>query len=408
MSEVVERNVVINETLFSLVITEEWQGIRAMTAIHTQTHPWRQGGTRFVASGSRTELAHLALGMSEKSKAARVPVDGMKCVIACSSGVPKQSAARAEILAKHIRTVRKYDPLVVFGPDMGCQEDVLDALFGQHDLRDNLTGLSRANGGFDIDKNGFTAMGIIAGLDAIDTSAHARSVAIQGFGAVGANLARMLDPLRYSIAAISNAEGTLHDCSGIEVPRLLHLHIDHGDGALAAYAQTVASSSFSTAPTKLFDYRADILVPAARTSVLALNAEIPHVVDENPETKPVEQLFEAMQPRIIAEAANRPLTPAAECYLSNRGVYVLPDILINCGGLIGCWIERRDRGQLIRGGADYERAYNACISRIQDTVRRNLCPIAAKPERHFCYERGVAAAIVAAGAEEEPMETVAG
>lgn len=76
--------------------------ITARTAIHTTNLPKRLGGVRFVPRGSIEEVAHLAIGMSEKAAAAEVPIDGLKCLIECLDGVPTAVSDRAALVAAHL------------------------------------------------------------------------------------------------------------------------------------------------------------------------------------------------------------------------------------------------------------------------------------------------------------------
>jgi hypothetical protein len=83
---------------------------------------------------------------------------------------------------------------------------------------------------------------------------------------------------------------------------------------------------------------------------------------------------------MVAEAANHPLTPAAEAAFRAAGVTVLPDVLVNGGGFIGCWVEwalRTGGASLadLDGGGQVpseEGAAEYCVSRTRRTVRDNL------------------------------------
>ena len=94
-----------------------------LTGIHQRRHDRRQGGVRFVTVGSLEELAHLAHGMSEKAAAAGIAIDGMKALVICPAGIPESAEERASLLADHIRQAISVDRNLLFGPDMGCQED---------------------------------------------------------------------------------------------------------------------------------------------------------------------------------------------------------------------------------------------------------------------------------------------
>src|ERR1700687_6225252 len=139
-------------------------------------------------------------------------------------------------------------------------------------------------------------------------------VAIQGFGNVGSNAARLLHAAGARVVAVSDVSGAIYDPRGLDVPRLL-----------AYYSETGQVRGFSG--TTLLDNQqllrlpVDVLLPAAMEGqITADNAADIHA-------------------RIIVEGANGPTTPEADEILTQRGTLVVPDILANAGGVVVSYFE---------------------------------------------------------------------
>lgn len=371
------RDVETSDHCLAMLVTTEHGDFTAMTAIHQRQNPRRQGGVRFVERGTLDEVARLAVGMTEKCRAAGVPLDGLKGLIVGPVG-RLDTEGRAELLAEHVRQVSQLEPEVVYGPDMGCPEAVLDQVAERHGLGAKVTGLSRRLGGLDIDGNGLTAVGLQAALQLAPAYQRDCAVAIQGFGAVGANLARLVDADRAKVVAVSNVRGALIEESGLDVAALYALWRHHGEDGLAAYAKRHRRARWYINPSELFEVRADVLVPAARTSALALTKECPALREENPEVRPVEPYLRASGIRLIVEGANHPLSLAAEAWCEAQGALVFPDVLVNCGGMIGCWYEYQHREELLHDPSAYTAALEYCRRFIVERIRVNCGPIVAE------------------------------
>jgi glutamate dehydrogenase (NAD(P)+) len=139
-------------------------------------------------------------------------------------------------------------------------------------------------------------------------------VAIQGFGNVGSWTARILHKMGCRVVAVSDVQGCAYDADGIDVPRLLKHY---------AEAQTVHGfgGCDRIEPSELLTVDCDILIPAAIGGVI--DAEV----------------AERIKAPVVVEAANHPVTPAGDLVLERRGVIVLPDLLVNAGGVIVSYFE---------------------------------------------------------------------
>src|ERR1041384_4693234 len=342
----VSRNRQIDDQKFDLVVETKHGSVTAITAVHKQNFGSHIGGVRFVTDGTQEEVAHLAMCMSKKCAAALIPADGQKSIIICPDGIPDSDDLKAEIIRAHSREVLSRDPCCIFGPDMKVTESVMDLLAGDSDLLNHVTGLSEESGGLSIDKNGHTALGIAHSIAVFCKSKGLTrpSITIQGFGAVGAHLGRLLHKGNMTVVGISTARGALfaQPSCGLPVDVLFEYWQRFDELAPEKYFASLENPSglfFDPNPDRLFTVPTDIFVPAARTRILATAEELETVRTENSSVRDVSEFLADTGVRLIAEAANQPLTPLAEESLECCGVGVLPDYAINCGGLIACYIE---------------------------------------------------------------------
>ncbi len=366
----VERNFQSDSEVFALVVETHHDGAIARTAIHRQDFPRRIGGARFVKNAPGwSEVCHLASTMTEKCLAAMIPADGQKSVVEIGEGARPTTARHAEILVEHVRIVREHDPGIIVGPDMDNAEAVQDLAANAEGLFDHFTGLSEANGGLAIDATGLTAQGVVAAVRACRGGELAEQrVSIQGFGAVGAHTARLLDQLGAKVVAINNKDVLFTDPRGLDVASLYAFFAEHGDDRLRDYRGAQRSERDA-----IFEVPTDIFVPAARTEVLATRDEINRGGLENPDARAVSDFHSATGVGFVVEGANHPLTREAEQWLESKGVTVLPDSIVNCGGLIGCWMEWEVRhGKGLKPIENLENVRKGALERTHATVTNNV------------------------------------
>jgi glutamate dehydrogenase (NAD(P)+) len=374
---IVRRNIKIDEEPFALVVTTYHEGAVATTAIHRNEFGRHIGGARFVEkTGGLSEVGHLSSTMTEKCMAAMIPADGQKTVIVVGPVDAVSEEERAEILIEHVRIVRELDPGIIVGPDMNNPEAVQDRAAEAPGLLDHFTGLSERNRGLSIDTNGYTAHGLVAAVRACidDASLVDQRVSIQGFGAVGAHTARLLAELGAKVVAVNNKDVLLSNPDGLDVPVLFANRLDHGDEGLKRYANDERGLQVSRTPDEIFRVPVDIFVPAGRTDILTMANDLEHVRrTENPDVRDVAEFYAATGVRLVVEGANHPISPDAERWLESRGVRILPDFIVNCGGLIGCWVEWEARHRDgLRPVVDLRRVGHDALERIRETVAENV------------------------------------
>ena len=139
-------------------------------------------------------------------------------------------------------------------------------------------------------------------------------VAIQGFGNAGSIAAMLLSRVGATVIAVSDSTGGIHAEDGLDINRVMSWKSEHG--TVAGFPGARAMSN-----RELLEVDCDILIPAALENVItASNAD-------------------RIRARVIAEAANGPTTPDADETLYERGVFMIPDILCNAGGVTVSYFE---------------------------------------------------------------------
>jgi glutamate dehydrogenase/leucine dehydrogenase len=156
------------------------------------------------------------------------------------------------------------------------------------------------------------------GLDVIGAS-----VAVQGFGNAGSVAATLLDSMGAKVVAVSDTQGGIHVPDGLDI-KAVKVWIDqHGTVVGFPGSENISNRA-------LLELDVDVLIPAAlENQTTADNAD-------------------RVKARIVAEAANGPTTPDADEVLYRKGVFLIPDILCNAGGVTVSyfeWVQDLNRDQ---------------------------------------------------------------
>jgi glutamate dehydrogenase (NAD(P)+) len=139
-------------------------------------------------------------------------------------------------------------------------------------------------------------------------------VILQGFGNVGSNAARLMHQRGYKIVGVSTSTGGLYNQNGIDIDALWKYH--KRTNTLMGFPGTVETDS-----AELLVADCDILIPAAvENQITSRNAD-------------------RLKARILCEGANGPTTAEADDILSDKRVFVIPDILANSGGVTVSYFE---------------------------------------------------------------------
>jgi glutamate dehydrogenase (NAD(P)+) len=282
-----------------------------------------KGGVRYHPRADLDEIRALASIMTWKTAVVDIPFGGAKGGIQVdpkpmSVNELKQMTRRYTQHISSILGVHRDIP----APDMNTNAQImawmLDAYGQMHGYDPGVvTGKPLELGGSP-GRECATAQGLAYVLQAaapeLDFKLEGARVAIQGFGNVGSWSARILHKLGCTIVAVSDVQGGIHDEDGIDIPRLVGHQMRTGSVVGFEGCGRVSQAELLTVDC-------DILIPAAIGGVI--DAEI----------------AERIKAPVVAEAANHPVTPAGDVVLARRGVIVLPDLLVNAGGVIVSYFE---------------------------------------------------------------------
>jgi glutamate dehydrogenase/leucine dehydrogenase len=172
-----------------------------------------------------------------------------------------------------------------------------------------------------------------------DKSLPGLRVAIQGFGNVGANLARLLHEAGAIVIAVSDSTSGLHAPKGLDIPAVVAWKSEHGRLAGFNAADEVTNE-------ELLALDCDVLAPCALEQVIRAD----NAAD--------------VKARIVCEGANGPVTPTADEILEDKGVLVLPDVLANAGGVVVSYFE------WVQGLQEYFWKEEEVNDRLNDIVTR--------------------------------------
>jgi glutamate dehydrogenase/leucine dehydrogenase len=139
-------------------------------------------------------------------------------------------------------------------------------------------------------------------------------VAVQGFGNAGSIAARLISEEGSTVVAVSDSTGGIHNPDGLDISRVIGWKAEHGTVQGFPGATDITNA-------KVLEVDCDILIPAAL------------------ENQITERNAGRIKAKLIAEAANGPTTPDADIILAANGVFMIPDILCNAGGVTVSYFE---------------------------------------------------------------------
>jgi glutamate dehydrogenase (NAD(P)+) len=287
-------------------------GMKGMLVIDNTARGPGKGGCRMDANMTLLDCFRLARTMTWKWAMADIFLGGAKAGI---RNDPK-SPHKEEIIRAYVKKIRKFLPdEYVFGNDMGfAEKDGAIVLDEMEDMK-AAVGTPADLGGLPYDELGITGYGVV---EAAECAAPYRNielskatVAIQGFGAVGAFSAKFIKEKGAKVVAISSVEGALYNAKGLEVDKLLSLKEKWGDKAVLKYGQ-----GQQIPLGKELEVEADILIPGAMGDQIT------------------EKNMKNVKAKMIVEGANFPTAEAAQKYFHKKGILVVPDFVANAGAVI--------------------------------------------------------------------------
>jgi glutamate dehydrogenase (NAD(P)+) len=283
-----------------------------------------KGGLRFAPNVDIDEVRALAMWMTWKCAVVDIPYGGAKGGVAIDPAQYSQSELE--------RVTRRYTteimPLIgpetdIMAPDMGTDEQTMAWIMDTystargHTIPAVVTGKPIAVGG-SLGRAVATSAGVVhvtrSALEAAGETLGGKTVAVQGYGKVGAHAADLYGAHGARVVAVSDVFGAVYNEAGLDLGRLA-AHVA-ATGTVTGFddAQPLTNDA-------LLALDVDVLVPAATENVLtAQNAP-------------------TVRARLVVEGANGPTTPEADAILARNGITVVPDILANAGGVIVSYFE---------------------------------------------------------------------
>lgn len=249
------------------------------------------------------EVARLARAMTWKFAACRVPYAGAKAGIRWSG-----DGDRAAVLAAYRRAIEPLAEVFLTGPDLGT--DPLDYFDGAGEGELPLWAQTHEGLGMDDLATGYGVKAAAeAALARLGRSLAGATVAIEGFGKVGAGTARACGRAGAWVVGVSTVDGLVVDPSGLDVEQLIRLRDEHGDSFVAHAPGRLRPKE------ELFELECDVLVPGARPDSVS---------------RPV---AERLACAVVSPGANAPYGSGATEVLDSRGIVALPDFVANSGGV---------------------------------------------------------------------------
>ncbi|MEA2637606.1 MAG: glutamate dehydrogenase [Chloroflexota bacterium] len=283
-----------------------------------------KGGLRYHPAMTLDDARALAMYMTWKTAVADIPFGGAKGGVVCDPHA--LSLSELERLTRRFTT----EISLIVGPDrdipapdLGTGPQVMAwimdtlSMHAGFSVPASVTGKPQAIGGsegrFTGPGRGLTIVTVLAMRDAgMDPSGA--TVAIQGFGKVGGVSAELLTAEGMRVVGVSDSTCGLYRPDGLDLTALRHLKEEGGHFVDYGGAEQIAGEDVLTLDV-------DLLVPAA------LEAQVGR------------RNAGRVRAKVVAEGANAPLTTEADAELSARGVLILPDILVNAGGVVVSYFE---------------------------------------------------------------------
>ena len=283
-----------------------------------------KGGIRYHPAVNLGEVSALAMWMTWKCSLVGLPLGGAKGGIACDPAHLSSSELQSMTRRFTAEILNIIGPEVdVPAPDMGTNEQVMAWImdtYSQHKghaVPEIVTGKPVAIGGT-LGRREATGRGVVymiieaARYLGIDLSKC--TAAVQGFGNVGSVAVKELANIGIKIIGVSDRTGGFVDTKGLPVDKLLEVADKNHSLEGCPYGDKISNA-------EVLELKCDILVPAA------LEMQI------------TEKNAARVQCRILAEGANGPTTPEADAILHDKGVFLIPDILANAGGVVVSYFE---------------------------------------------------------------------
>jgi glutamate dehydrogenase (NAD(P)+) len=283
-----------------------------------------KGGIRYHPDVSLDEVTALAAWMTWKCAVAHVPFGGGKGGIICDP----TRMSRRELEALTRRYVAEIVDAIgpekdVPAPDVNTNDQIMAWVMDTYSMHVGHTSTAVVTGkpiemGGSLGRREATGRGVMIvtreAAQHLGLDIKQATVAVQGFGNVGSVSADLLSKIGAKIVAVTDWKGGVYNPAGLDIDKMIEFSKQHKTIDGFPGGEPIENE-------QLFSLDVDVLVPAALEN---------QITEDN---------ASSIRAKIIAEGANGPTTPDAHRQLHERGIFVIPDILANAGGVTTSYFE---------------------------------------------------------------------
>jgi glutamate dehydrogenase (NAD(P)+) len=332
-----------------------------------------KGGLRYHPDVDLDEVRALAMLMSWKTAIAGIPYGGAKGGVDCAGN----ELAPAELQAVTRSFMDKIEKVLgpnrdIMAPDVNTGAQVMAWLMDEYGKLNGHTPAIVTGKPIELEgsygRESATGRGLVymfrEAAPKLGLTPSETTCVVQGFGNVGSWAARILQQLGVRIVGVSNADGAIRSESGIDAARLSEFLTLGGKLADFEGVEQISADELLTIPC-------DVLLPAALGGMIH------------------EGNVDRIDCKMLLEGANSPTTPGADATLHDKGVYVIPDVMANAGGVVVSYFEWVQNMQHFRWE---EREINDKLGNIMRRAFREVDAIAKEKSltlRHAAYELGI-------------------
>ena len=283
-----------------------------------------KGGIRYHQDVTLDEVKALAMWMTWKCAVVGIPYGGGKGGVV----VDPKKLSKKELEGLSRRFFTEISVLIgperdIPAPDVNTTPQIMAWFMDTYSMHAGytvpgvVTGKPISLGGSE-GRNEATARGcvytVVRAAAHLGMDLHKATVAVQGYGNAGAIAAQLMRDEGSKIVAVSDSTGGIRNMAGLDPDKVLAWKKEHGTVQGFPGSEDISNA-------ELLETACDILIPAAyENQITARNAA-------------------NVKAKIVAEAANGPTTPEADEILHDRGVFMIPDILCNAGGVTVSYFE---------------------------------------------------------------------
>ncbi len=293
---------------------------------HTHTSGTSKGGLRYDPQVDLGEVAALSMWMSWKCGIMNLPFGGAKGGIACDPAT--MSIGEKERITRRFteEVLAIIGPRIdVMAPDVGTDDQTMAWIYDTYSMKvgyacpEIVTGKPVELGGC-IGRREATGRGVVycirEALSELDLTAHESTAVVQGFGNVGSVVCDELAKHGTKLLAVGDRYGSIRNMTGIDVSALTRYAAADPRKSIVGFpgAEAIPDDELLTTPCT-------VLIPAAMER---------QITKDN---------AAHLKCRILAEGANGPTTPEADAILEAAGVFIIPDVLCNAGGVTVSYFE---------------------------------------------------------------------